>query len=78
LKNKKDHKQLGWFDKPETETNSELSDRSFSLSGSEIEDSDGEDFIEPSNESDRSIRRLRWLKPEFHPDYKISQAKKGE
>jgi len=69
---------LGWFDKPETETNSDLSDRSFSISGSEIEDSDGEDIVEPSNESDPSIRRLRWLKAEFHPSYKASDAKKGE
>ena len=69
--------RYGWFDKPDTETNSELSDRSMSLSGSEI-DSDEEVFVEEVKENDPSIRRLRWLKPEFHPDYKGTEDKKGE
>ena len=46
-----------------------LSDKSFSISGSEISDSD-EEMVEEVNEDDPNIRRLKWLKPEYHPNYK--------
>lgn len=66
--------QKGWWDKSETATDENLSDDSFSLSGSDISDME-ENLEEQVNEDDPQIRRLKWLKPEYHPNYKAEQKK---
>lgn len=58
----------GWFDKSDTETASERSDESYSLSGSEVDEQDSS-ISDEVNEDDPQIRRLKWLKPEYHPNY---------
>jgi hypothetical protein len=66
--------EKGWLDKSETATLSsgsqDSSDDFDEKSGSE---SDAKSVV---SDSDPQIRRLRWLKPEFHPDYKQNLQKK--
>jgi hypothetical protein len=67
--------EKGWLDKSETATlysgsqdSSDYFDEEF---GSE---SDAESVV---SDNDPQIRRLRWLKPEFHPNYKQNLQKKA-
>jgi hypothetical protein len=62
------------LDKSETATLSSGSQDSMDEFDEESRsESDAESVV---SDNDPQIRRLRWLKPEFHPNYKINLPKK--